>query len=116
MIEIQRERRGYDFVPTEATEWAKLYSTENVKAGEKLLVAHYFIGGMDWYVAEIDVEASLAFGYAMLRQGGDEWGYFSLDELEKIAVHPIAVVERDLYWTPKPAREVLPPEAWDWGE
>ncbi len=52
-----------------------------------------------------NVEA-LAFGYACL---GDpqcaEWGYVSLVELEGVLARGVFPVERDLHWTPKPAKD-----------
>ena len=31
----------------------KFYSTENVKAEDKIIKMHFFMGGMDWYIAEM---------------------------------------------------------------
>ncbi len=77
-----------------------LYSTENVKLADKLIYLHFFIGGSDWYIAEVSHEDfDLMFGYCILN--GDlemaEWGYVSLSELDSISVRGIEV-DRDLYW------------------
>ena len=110
MNEVNRLRRGHDFLPAwdAMTAIPLLRATEHVPPlAEKLLHLHFFIGACDWYVAELDDETWDASGYANL---GDplnaEWRYFSLPELEAVVVGPGFVVERDLYWTPP---RVLPP-------
>jgi hypothetical protein len=56
----------------------------------------------DWYVAEIDDDEWLAFGYADLKDSQNaEWETFSLTELEGVVIEPGFVVERDLAWDPK---------------
>lgn len=57
-----------------------------------------------WWCTEYDPETRIFFG---LVEGFErELGYFSLDELQE-ARGPFGLgVERDLYWTPKPLKEV----------
>jgi hypothetical protein len=57
-----------------------------------------------WWATEYDPEQKLFFG---LVEGFErELGYFSLDELHE-AKGPLGLgIERDLYWTPKPLKEV----------
>jgi hypothetical protein len=57
-----------------------------------------------WYAMEYDPETRTFFG---LVDGHDrELGYFFLDELQT-ATGPFGLnIERDLYWTPKPLKEV----------
>ena len=57
-----------------------------------------------WWATEYDPEQRLFFG---LVEGFErELGYFSLDELQE-AKGPLGLgVERDLFWTPKPLKEV----------
>jgi hypothetical protein len=43
--------------------------------------AHYFVGGWDWYVAELDAETDDALGFADL--GYRPWGYFNPVEMEQ---------------------------------
>ena len=108
MREINRRLRGHDFLPAwEAlTATPLLRATEHVPLGAKIVHLHFFIGGCDWYVAELDDETWEAFGYANLGDPQNaEWGYFSLPELETVVVGPGFVVERDLLWTP----QILPP-------
>lgn len=85
-----------------------LYATEKTKVEDKLIHMHFFIGGCDWYATEYDPEDRVFFGFAILN--GDmqnaEWGYFSLDELESVKIPPGIEIDRDCYWTVRPAREV----------
>ena len=123
--ESQRELRGHNFWPAvaELENIPALYSTEfegDDAGSEKTVYLHYFIGGCDWYICEIDLPwrvnpesdntPGLAFGYSKGLGGyqGGEWGYIHLTELEEIQVNfPPFVVERDLYWEPKPFSEVI---------
>ncbi len=119
----KRERlRGHDFWPTpkELARLPRLYATESVPLGERVIWLHYFAGACNWWLVEYDPAERRAFGYVCL---GDptcaEWGYVSLDELEAIHtsgrwltvdqglahVLPPTVVERDLWWTLKRVRE-----------
>jgi hypothetical protein len=64
---------------------------------------HYFKGGMDWYITELDCEPGpqlQAFGWANLGHGA-EAGYICLPELFKTGV------EIDMYWTPKTIKECI---------
>ncbi len=87
----------------EPTQWdfrniPKLYGTEHEMLADKIVHAHFFIGGCDWYVIEWDGE-DICWGFAILN--GDiqnaEFGYFSLDELKSIRVGPFEI-DRDLHW------------------
>jgi len=83
-----------------------LYSTENIKADDKIIVEHFFIGGCDWYIAESD-EHGLMFGFANLGDPQNaEWGYIDLNELKAIKRQGVFEVDRDLHWTPKKFSEV----------
>jgi len=113
MNETQAERRGHTFLPAETTIPA-LYSTEEVRAGNKMLTLHYFIGESHWYLCELDPTTGIGFGWAILSGNiqDAEWGYVSLEELETLNFRGF-IVERDTDWNPCPAREVLPPKAWN---
>jgi hypothetical protein len=69
-----------------------------------MIHAHYFIGGCDWYLAELDPETGLAFGYADL--GCGEWGYFDLVEMEHQLIQGWMVIDRELGFVPKRATEL----------
>jgi Protein of unknown function (DUF2958) len=110
MNETNRLLRGHDFLPPweQLTAIPRLYDTESIPLPDKVIHLHFFIGGCDWWVAEIDDDEWLAFGYANLNDPQNaEWGYFSLPELEAVVIPPGFVVERDLAWRPRPAREAF---------
>ena len=93
---------------TELKQVPELYSTENVSLKDKIIYLHLFIGGSDWYIAEIDYQDfDTMFGYCILN--GDlemaEWGYVSLSELCSISVRGIEV-DRDLHWKPIPFSQI----------
>lgn len=69
---------------------------------------HYFKGGSDWWITELDAGSEddeepghqrQAFGLADLGYGA-ELGYIDIEEL--VANH----VELDLHWTPRPLSEI----------
>ena len=69
---------------------------------------HYFRGGSDWWITELDAgseddeepgQQRQAFGLADLGYGA-ELGYIDIEELVA------AGVELDLHWTPKPLSEI----------
>ncbi len=113
MNEVHRARRGHDFWPAAEVLEAipALYATEDTPEREKVVHLHYFVGGCDWWVVELDSaeRPQLAFGYVCL---GDpqmaEWGYIDLMELAEVFRPPLLLVERDLGWTPRPAGEAIP--------
>ena len=105
MNEVNRQRRGHDFLPAwEAlTAIPPLRATKHVPLAEKVIHLHFFFGSCDWYVAELGDDTWEAFGYANLGDAQNaEWGYFSMPELEEVLVGPGLVVERDLDWVPQP--------------
>ena len=86
-----------------------LYDTEDISYDDKVLHLHYFVGGADWYIAELDQETGEAFGWAQLVPDGGEWGYIYLPELATLEVRvpfPL-LVDRDCWYTPTTAREAL---------
>jgi hypothetical protein len=113
--ETQRRRRGHDFWPP-ADELARIpafYATESRPIEDKVLWLHYFVGGCDWWVAELDCAAVEAFGYACLDDPQNaEWGYVDLAELEAVAGQDLWIVERDLHWRPTNAGRANLPGRW----
>lgn len=76
----------------------KTYDQENV--ADPIGYLHYFLGNMDWYITERDVDTDgagqvQAFGSANLGYGA-ELGYISIPELLENGV------ELDLHFTPAP--------------
>jgi hypothetical protein len=84
-----------------------LYSQEK-KGLDAEVVVKFFTPDANavWYATEFDGE-DLFFGYADLGLGCGELGYFSLSELQSVKGAFGLHVERDLYWTPKPLKEIV---------
>ncbi len=61
-------------------------------------------------VKEYEVVDMLFFGYvSIFGDHNDEWGYFSLSELQSVKCPPFGMgIERDLYFTPKPISKACP--------
>jgi hypothetical protein len=75
-----------------------LYETDGKPFNEKIVYFHYFVGGSDWWIVEIDKENNIAFGFTCLNNDMEmaEWGNIYLDELRKVRG-----VELDFHWTPR---------------
>lgn len=67
---------------------------------DPIVVAKYFnpTGGGSWYATEYNPEEKMFFGYVSLfGDYNDEFGYFSLAELEEIKFPMGLGIERDMY-------------------
>lgn len=106
--ETQRKRRGHAFYPTKAAKVPALYSGEDIELEDKVIRAHYFVGGSDWWITEMDPEDGMAFGFCA-PQGVErgEWGNVYLPELEAVKVQGWLVVERDMWWKPITFAELM---------
>lgn len=65
-----------------------------------IIICKFFnpCGAGTWYVSDYLPESHIAFGY-VTGLGHDEWGYFSLHELEALRCPPLNLpLERDLYF------------------
>lgn len=84
----------------------RIGETEGIPAEDKIVHAHFFIGGCDCYGVEFDGR-DLFYGYAILNNDYEmaEWGYFTLAELDTVRVGGIEV-DFDLHWKPRRAEEV----------
>ena len=104
-----RKFRGHDFYQG-LDNLPRLYETEDIPTGDKLIGAHFFISAANWWIIEFDPETGRAFGYANIMGGGvyGEWVYVHIPELEALTTKTLGVVERDLYWKTKPFREAIP--------
>ena len=83
-------------------------SQEDIK--DPLIIAKYFnpTGAGTWYATEYNSEERLFFGYvSIFGDWNDEWGYFSLDELEGFKGQFGLGIERDLFFVEKRASRVL---------
>jgi hypothetical protein len=87
--------------------FAEVGSQENVK--DPVIVAKFFnpAGAGTWYATEYDPKTKTFFGYvSIFGDWNDEWGYFSLAELESYKGPFGMGIERDFYWTEKRASQV----------
>lgn len=58
-----------------------------------------------WYACEYDPDTSTFFGYVMGEE--NEWGDFSLDELETLELYGGKAIERDLNFKPITFKQLL---------
>ena len=87
--------------------FAQVGRQEDVK--DPLVIAKFFYpaGAATWFATEYYPEDRVFYGYASLfGDHNDEWGYFSLVELESFSGRFGLGIERDLYWTETPASQV----------
>lgn len=80
-------------------------NSQDGKGDDAIAYAHYFhpLSSWDWYATEYDMNDRLFFGFVF---GNDEeWGYFSLTEMEETRVHGVRM-EWDLHFTPRTIREI----------
>ena len=85
----------------------RLYETENIPLGDKLIYLHFFIGGCDWYIAEFDGE-DLFWGFARLNDiQNAEWGYICFSELRNINIGGLEIdCELEDYWKVRKSSEI----------
>lgn len=78
---------------------------------DPIILAKFFnpTGAGTWYATEYDANRNDCYGYASIfGDWNDEWGYFSLDELQSYT-GPLGIgIERDLFWEEKRASQVIP--------
>lgn len=70
-----------------------MYATDG-EGRKAIAYLHYFHGGSDWWIKELDSNGENAFGMVVLNGGDAELGYISIEELTSVNV------EIDLYWEP----------------
>lgn len=78
---------------------------------DPLVIAKFFnpTGAGTWYATEYDPETKEFFGYvSIFGDWNDEWGSFSLEELENYRGKFSLGIERDLYFDEKRISEVVP--------
>jgi hypothetical protein len=88
--------------------FAEVGSQENEK--DPVIVAKFFnpTGAGTWYATEYDPDNKIFFGYvSIFGDWNDEWGSFSLQELESFKGRFGLGIERDIYWTEKKASSVI---------
>lgn len=78
---------------------------------DPLVIAKFFnpTGAGTWYATEYDPQDQIFFGYvSIFGDWNDEWGSFSLSELENYQGKFGLGIERDLYFGEKRISEVTP--------
>jgi len=89
--------------------FAKIGRQEEVK--DPLVIAKFFnpTGAGTWYATEYDPESRCFFGYVSLfGDHNDEWGSFSLDELEGFQGRFGLGIERDRFFRERRISEIQP--------
>jgi len=89
--------------------FAKLGRQED--SADPIVVAKFFnpAGAGTWYATEYDPESKEFFGYvSIFGDDCDEWGSFSLAELENYRGKFGLGIERDIYFDEKRISEVAP--------
>ena len=90
--------------------FAEVGRDEETPLEEKVIIAKFFnpTGAGTWYATEYDPEEEIFFGYvSIFGDYNDEWGYFSLLELQNLQLPMGLSIERDLHFGEKKAGEVI---------
>ena len=80
-------------------------------SSDPIVVAKFFnpAGAGTWYATEYDPNDKIFFGFvSIFGDWNDEWGSFSLEELESYRSKFGLGIERDLYFGEKRISEVVP--------
>lgn len=87
----------------------KEVGSQDGKGDEAIVIAKFFnpTGAGTWLATEYEPINRIFFGYVSIfgESGMDEWGYFSLDELQEFRGRFGLGIERDLNCSEKPASE-----------
>jgi hypothetical protein len=88
----------------------KLYETENVPQGEKIVYVKFFTpdSSWSWFILEGEEREDgdfLMFAWVIGLER--EFGYLSLRELESVRGPLGLPIERDLHFKPRPLKEVM---------
>lgn len=90
------------------TKFEKTGSQEHTP--DPIVIAKFFnpTGAGVWYATEYNPTEKMFFGYvSIFGDGCDEWGYFSLAELEDFKGRFGLGIERDMYFDFKPFSQVI---------
>ena len=88
--------------------FAQVGRQEHIK--DPLVMAKFFnpTGAGNWFATEYDPEERIFFGYvSIFGDWNDEWGYFSLAELQSYRGKFGLGIERDLYFEELKASQVI---------
>lgn len=78
---------------------------------DPLVIVKFFnpVGMGTWYATEYDPKDKIFFGFVSLYNNhNDEWGSFSLEQLENLELPFGLTVERDLHIDEKPISKICP--------
>ncbi len=78
---------------------------------DPIVVAKFFnpTGAGTWYATEYDPASKMFFGYvSIFGDWNDEWGSFSLEELQQYSGSFGIGIERDRYFDEQPISEIVP--------
>ena len=84
-----------------------LYSTDGkTPLEDKICYIRFFHprSSWTWFAVEYDPESKIFFGW--VDGSFPEWGEFSLEEMESVKDSWGLGIERDLYFTPKPMKNI----------
>jgi len=86
----------------------KLYQTEGIPLEEKVAVAKFFTpdSSWTWYAVEGQEEDDDFIFFGLVQGLEEEWGYFSLKELESVRGPWGLPVERDKFFRPQRIKEI----------
>ena len=77
---------------------------------DPIIIAKFFnpTGAGTWYATEYNPSDKTFYGYvSIFGDWNDEWGYFSLTELESLKGPFGLGIERDIYFTETPSSKVI---------
>lgn len=82
--------------------------SQDGKKGDALCICKFFLcqGAWTWYVLEANLETNELFGVVINGEGEGEYGYFALDELQKLRTSWGLGVEREKYFTPTKLKDI----------
>jgi hypothetical protein len=88
--------------------FTKVGSQEHAR--DPIVIAKFFnpTGAGSWYATEYDPETRCFFGYvSIFGDWNDEWGSFTLDELQGYRGRFGLGIERDLHFEEQPSSQVI---------
>ena len=90
-------------------QFKKIWNQDDKKSEDVIIVAKFFnpTGAGTWYASEYDEERECFFGYvSIFGDHNDEWGGFTLYDLESFKWKFGLGIERDLHFEPKKFSEL----------
>jgi len=83
----------------------EIVGAQDGKGINATVLAHYFnpTGRGDWYATEYDPESGTFFGFvSIFGDHCNEWGYFTIADLQGLTLPLGLSIERDRHYTPRP--------------